>query len=99
MIVKRVVRGEDGNMEATLMLSPEQAAFLLNFALGLLVQKGVVTVMDQTPEEFEAEQPTAQADGGGGVVTPEPAQTTVTEAKKLPIDLLANIDIKDMAKA
>lgn len=53
MIVKRVVKKIDGSIEATLMLTGEQAVFLMNVGLGALVQRGAATLQDFSPEEFE----------------------------------------------
>ncbi len=56
MIVKRVIRNEDGTMEATLLLTPEQAAFLINTGLGFLVQSGAAQLVDMSMEEYEAQR-------------------------------------------
>ena len=105
MIIKRIVRNEDG-VEATLMLSNEQAAFLLNFAIGLLVQKGVVEMIDLSPEQFEAEQQSPKGEGDDSVGAPmetavEVSPTTVTPSidPQEALKVLESLNTKDMAKA
>ncbi len=47
MIVKRVSKSEeDGSYTAEIQLTEEQTAFLLNFAIGFLVQQGTLQVFD-----------------------------------------------------
>lgn len=85
MIVKRIVRTLEGEIEATLMLTPEQAAFLMNMGLGVLVQKGVATVMDYTEEEFRAEADKKQAEigaeSGGSSLVPRGQATTLNDER------------------
>lgn len=96
MIIKRIVRSEaDGVIEATLMLSQEQASFLMNYALSELVQKGVAQVMDYTEEEFKNEAKPASApeglsnqQGASGQPEGDPAEpqsaTTVSQNEPQP---------------
>lgn len=65
MIVKRIVKDKEGNLEATLMLSPEQAAFLINMGLVTLVSAGSVKIQDMSQEEFDAEIQKEQAKAEG----------------------------------
>lgn len=97
MIVKRLVKGEDGNIEASLMLTSEQAAFLINVGLATLVMQGAAQVKDMTEAEFKAEleaqkeeeQPQQQPDHA-----PVPA-----EDKKKQIEYLEMADINTLPKA
>lgn len=115
MIVKRIVRKVDGNLEATLMLTGEQAAFLMNTGLGFLVQRGAATLMDLTPEEYEEERQKSlqekaameakaeQANTPEPTPTPaEPQPTTVTPigpTKEEMKTFLENVDIEILHKA
>lgn len=62
MIIRRVVKNtEDGSYSAELQLSAEQTAFLINFAIGYLVQEGTVKIFDlkegeSLPEGEEAKE-------------------------------------------
>lgn len=62
MQVNRVSRqADDGTWVVELQLTAEQATFLLNFALGVLIQEGTVTVFDlkageQVPENEMAKE-------------------------------------------
>lgn len=53
-ITKLVRKKEDGTYEATLVLTEEQTQFLVNFALGVLVQNGVATIVEQEADEFDS---------------------------------------------
>lgn len=57
-ITKLIKKQEDGSFEATLALSAEQIQFLVNFALGVLVQNGMATIVEQVVEEEDTQQPT-----------------------------------------
>ena len=57
-ITKLIKKHEDGSFEATLALSAEQIQFLVNFALGVLVQNGMATIVEQVVEEEDTQQPT-----------------------------------------
>jgi hypothetical protein len=47
MEVRRLVKNkEDGTVEVDLMLSEDQAQFLVNFALGMLVREGIASFVD-----------------------------------------------------
>lgn len=47
MIITQVTKKEeDGSMSVQLMLTEEQTAFLINFALGALVQQGLATIQE-----------------------------------------------------
>lgn len=63
MIIRRIVKDVDGNIEATLVLSPEQAGFLINMGLVTLTTAGTVTLQDMTEEEFAAHREKAKAQG------------------------------------
>lgn len=80
MIVKRIVRNKEGEIEATLMLTGEQAAFLLNVGLGALVQRGAATLMDFTEEEFEEHVKEQQAAEAEQVAAP-PEKAPATEVQ------------------
>lgn len=115
MIVKRIIRNADGELEATLMLTPEQASFLMNMGLGVLVQKGAATIKDYSEEEFLAEAQKTQAQAVSGSAdengvehtpTPPPAQpqsaTTVptdTKEQQRQKDFLASVDVELLHKA
>lgn len=88
MIIKRVVRTEDGKTEATLMLDAQQASFLMNLGLGVLIQRGAASLVDMSPEEFQLEQEAPQA-------------TTISESSesKAQKALLEACDIEIMPKA
>ena len=45
-ITRIVKKQEDGTYEATLVLTEAQTQFLVNFALGVLVQSGMATVIE-----------------------------------------------------
>ena len=55
-ITKIVKKNEDGTFEATLVLSEEQTQVLVNIGLGMLVQQGLITIVEKTVEELEKEQ-------------------------------------------
>jgi len=46
-ITKLIKKQEDGTFEATIILTEEQTKFLVNFAIGMLVQSGIATVIEQ----------------------------------------------------
>ena len=52
-ITRLVKKQEDGTFEATLVLTNEQTQFLVNFAIGLLVQSGLATIDERVVEEDE----------------------------------------------
>lgn len=68
MIIRRVIKDqEDGSYRAELQLTEEQTAFLINFAIGLLVQEGTIKVFDmkegdKPPEAEEAAEFLEQLD-------------------------------------
>jgi hypothetical protein len=82
MIVKRIVRNKEGEIEAVLMLTGEQAAFLLNVGLGALVQRGAATLMDFSEEEFEEHVKEQQAAEAEQVVAPTEAPATQVQPEK-----------------
>ena len=52
MQITRLIRKhEDGTFEATLVLTNEQTQFLVNFALGLLVQSGLAQIEEREATE------------------------------------------------
>ena len=55
-ITKIVKKNEDGSFEATLVLSEEQTQVLVNIGLGMLIQQGLITIVEKTVEELEKEQ-------------------------------------------
>ena len=46
-ITKLVRKQEDGTYEATMVLTEAQTQFLVNFAIGVLVQSGLATVVEK----------------------------------------------------
>lgn len=57
MIIKKIVKQEeDGSYRAEFMLTQEQISFLLSFAVGLLVQQGLATIIQQDNEESKEVQ-------------------------------------------
>lgn len=46
MEITRIVKDKDGNVEATMQLKPEQAAYLINVGLLTLVQTGSLMFTD-----------------------------------------------------
>ena len=54
-ITKLIRKQEDGSFEATLALSQEQTQFLVNFAINVLVQNGMATIVEKAVEEFQEE--------------------------------------------
>lgn len=56
MQVKRIVKNNEGNVDVTLMLTPEQASFFMQIGMNVLVARGGATIVDYTEEEFSAEQ-------------------------------------------
>lgn len=59
MLITKVKKiSEDGSVEATLKLSEEQTAFLLNFAIGYLTNIGLAEVV----EIEEQQEPTTASD-------------------------------------
>jgi len=50
-ITKVTKNKEDGSTEVQLMLTEEQTAFLINFALGMLTQQGVVSYFELDGEK------------------------------------------------
>ena len=53
MELKRLVRQENGEFEATWILTPEQMAVLFYYAINALITQGMATAIDVTPEQFE----------------------------------------------
>jgi hypothetical protein len=45
-ITRITKKQEDGTYEATLVLTEAQTQFLVNFALGMLVQSGMATIIE-----------------------------------------------------
>jgi SAM-dependent MidA family methyltransferase len=95
VLIKRVVKDVDGNLEATLLLSSEQAAFLINMGLVTLVTTGAATVQDMTEEQFQATvaQHKAQTEAGNSGVT-TPAQQAKEDKSFLEL-----VDINTLPKA
>lgn len=58
-ITRIVKKKEDGNHEVTMMLTEEQTTFLINFALGLLVQQGTISFFDLDPDKPQEENQAA----------------------------------------
>lgn len=98
MQVKRVVRTEDGNVEATLMLTPEQLQFFLNVGIGVLVQQGAIQVVDYSEEEFKKELAKAEQAQQQGEV-PAPAGTEQKPIEQQQKEFLQNVDISALHKA
>lgn len=95
MIIRRIVKNQDGNVEAQLMLSKEQAAFLINVGLVSLVTAGSAQVQDMTQEEFNAELAKAKLEeSNSGVTTPQSAAEE--QAQK---DFLEFVDPELLPKA
>jgi hypothetical protein len=95
LIIKRVVKDNEGNLEATLLLSPDQAAFLINMGLVTLVTAGSVAVHDISEEEFKKgieEQKQAQ---GNSEVTTLPGEQESAEQ----MTFLQNVDPQKLHKA
>jgi hypothetical protein len=99
MIVKRIVKSEDGNIEATLMLTPEQASFFMNVGLGVLVHKGAATIMDYTEEEFRKEVETAKVTAETTVTTNEAGKSESDALSEARAQFLQEVDIKILPKA
>lgn len=99
MIVKRIVKSEDGNIEATLMLTPEQASFFMNVGLGVLVHKGAATIMDYTEEEFRKEMETVKAKAETTVTTNKAANSESDTLAEQRAQFLQDVDIKILPKA
>ncbi len=56
MKIKQIVKSqEDGSYTAELQLTEEQTAFLLNFAIGYLVQQGTVSIYNIKDGEEDGE--------------------------------------------
>ena len=60
-ITKIVKKNEDGTIEATLVLSEEQTQVLINIGLGMLIQQGLVTLVEKTVAEFAAQNQQEEA--------------------------------------
>lgn len=67
-ITRLVKKQEDGTFEATLVLTNEQTQFLVNFAIGLLVQSGLATIEER---EVNGEDETLASPDQIVVPTPE----------------------------
>lgn len=50
MLIKRIVKNEDGGLDAVISLTPEQSHFLLNFAITFLLGQGMLQFLD-VPED------------------------------------------------
>lgn len=100
MIVKRIKKAEDqsGNVDVTIMMTPEQANFFMNVGLNLMVSRGAVSLMDYTPEEFEAEVEQLRKEGVAAEVI---AATTVTPERNEEADqqFLQDVDVKELHSA
>lgn len=57
-ITKIIRKQEDGTYEATMSLTEEQTQFLINFAIGVLVQSGLANVIE-VESDVSDEQPDA----------------------------------------
>jgi NAD/NADP transhydrogenase alpha subunit len=100
MIVKRIVKSEEG-LEATLMMTPEQAAFFMGLGLNLLVQRGAATVVDYTEEEFQAELEKLKEEGlvEAGIEA-QPATTVTNEQEQAEQkEFLESVDEKTLHQA
>ena len=56
-ITKLVRKQEDGTYEATMVLTEAQTQFLVNFAIGVLVQSGLATVVEKESTLSQEEIP------------------------------------------
>jgi hypothetical protein len=56
-ITKITRKKEDGTYEATLVLTEAQTQFLINFALGMLVQSGMATIIETEFSEAVPSEP------------------------------------------
>ena len=61
--LKRLVKDPEGNFEATWVLTQEQMAVLYWFAINELVGRGMVQVIDISPEQLEQMKKEAEAEG------------------------------------
>lgn len=72
MVITKITKNnEDGSVEAKLQLSEEQTAYLLNFAIGMLVNAGIATVVEVDEQEQQqdvievvGDAPTPETDNG-----------------------------------
>lgn len=56
-ITKLIRKKEDGTFEATLVLTDDQTQFLVNFAIGVLVQQGIAQIVEQEAVEQSTDEP------------------------------------------
>lgn len=59
MLIKRLYSNEEGGLEFTMALTPEQAQVLINFAVLLLVQRGLIQFTDEVAQKV-TETPVVQ---------------------------------------
>lgn len=53
---RNLTKNEDGSVDAIWTLSPEETSYLVNYAIGDLLQRGLATVEDSVKlEELEAQ--------------------------------------------
>lgn len=58
MVIKQIKRNkDDGSVEVAMVLDEEQTKFLLNFAIGILVQNGIATVIEHDDAAEAQSQP------------------------------------------
>ena len=55
-ITKVIRKKDDGTFEATLVLTDDQTRFLINFAIGVLVQQGLANIVEQEDGETQEQQ-------------------------------------------
>ena len=55
-IIKVIRNKDDGTVEATFALTEDQTRFLLNFAIGILVNNGLAQVIEQEELEEQSQQ-------------------------------------------
>ena len=73
MIVRRVSDVKDGQVEVSLVLSAEQASYIMNVGLATLVASGAATIQEMTRAQHEAD--IAQQEGAD---VPSPASEEST---------------------
>ena len=70
MIIRRITEEIDGEVEVNLAMTKDQATYLMNVGLNLLLSAGDATIKDMSRQEFEKEVTTDTAVDEG---VPSPA--------------------------
>lgn len=82
MIVTKISEEKDGQVEVSLAMTKDQAVYLMNVGLGILLAHGAATVKEMTRAQFDEEQQTLEASAAATETgVPSPATASKEEMK------------------